>query len=554
MTNKKVTVFTAKKVLTMDPGRPEVEAVAVLDGKVLSTGTIDSMSPWLAQYDWEVDNSFENKVIMPGFIEPHSHCWMSSGFMSLNFIGPLAWPGRNGMNKPLKNCEEILDFLRKADKEEKDPTAPLIAWGYDEAKQGGGVLERDVLDKISSTRPIYLISWAPHLIYMNTPAIELSNIPQHSNDPHIKFYEDGRLKGIVTEPEACSHALIPIMQTISEASGVPGLKFMADIANRAGVTTIADLMFGVIDFDIELADHQAATQDAEFPVRIRLTPYAAALNAKFGDAGPQYMDTLKKNETDDLCFGGIKFMSDGSYPLMGSLVGFPGYLDGSNGQPGDSNLAKIMKPYWDAGLQLHCHANGDFAIDLTLDALAELQAKHPRFDHRFTVEHYAMSNQMQARRLKSLGGIASVNNYFSHFRSLLHRDHAYGPDRSETVARLGTLEREGVTFALHSDYPQVVVPMLPLTAVYAAVNRVAEDGETVVAPDECIGVERALRAVTIDAAYILGLETTLGSIEQGKFADFTVLDENPLEVESKSIKDIPIWGTVKGGVKFEAKD
>lgn len=53
--------------------------------------------------------------------------------------------------------------------------------------------------------------------------------------------------------------------------------------------------------------------------------------------------------------------------------------------------------------------------------------------------------------------------------SILHRTHGYGPDRSETMARLGTLEREGAVFALHSDYPQVAVPMLPLTAAYAAV-------------------------------------------------------------------------------------
>ena len=146
-------------------------------------------------------------------------------------------------------------------------------------------------------------------------------------------------------------------------------------------------------------------------------------------------------------------------PKMGSLVQFPGYLDGTNGQEGDPNVVELMRPFWKAGYQVHCHANGDQALQITLDALAELQATHPRFDHRFTVEHFSMSTPMQIRRLKALGGIASVNGYFIHFRSLLHRTNAYGPDRSEVVARLGTLEREGITFALHSDYPQVVVPL-----------------------------------------------------------------------------------------------
>ena len=96
--------------------------------------------------------------------------------------------------------------------------------------------------------------------------------------------------------------------------------------------------------------------------------------------------------------------------------------------------------------------------------------------------------------------------------------------------------------------------MLPLTAVYAAVTRIAEDGKTVVAPDERIGVERALRAVTIDAAYVIGMEDKIGSLEQGKFADLCILEEDPMEVDPEHIKDIKIWGTVLGGKPFQAKD
>ena len=93
-----------------------------------------------------------------------------------------------------------------------------------------------------------------------------------------------------------------------------------------------------------------------------------------------------------------------------------------------------------------------------------------------------------------------------------------------------------------------------IEAVTSAVTRIAEDGKTVIAPDEAIGVERALRAITIDAAYILGMENKIGSLEQGKFADFTILEEDPFEVDPKEIENIPVWGTVLGGKPFKATE
>jgi predicted amidohydrolase YtcJ len=259
---------------------------------------------------------------------------------------------------------------------------------------------------------------------------------------------------------------------------------------------------------------------------------------------------LTERNTDRLFFGGVKFVTDGSVPVLTLKLNWPEYLEGGNGNRGDieyNQLFSRMLPYWKAGSQLHVHTNGDASIDATLDALQKLQDERPRFNHRFCLEHYVVSNTSQAKRLADLGGCASVNVTYVNTRAQRYKDIVLGPDRAESMGRLASLEAEGVTFGLHSDY--ALVPLNPLLHIYTAVTRLGLDGETVYGPGEKIGRERALRAVTVDAAYLLEKETTHGSIEQGKVADFAILDEDPMEVEPTKIKDIKIWGTVLGGKK-----
>lgn len=542
---REITVYRARRVITMDAGRPFAQCVAVMDGRVLSTGTIDSMRPWLSRYPYKIDDTFADKIIMPGLIDPHTHFAFSAGYLATHYIGPIDSPGPQGINAGLPTRPEVIAKLREADKSDSDPTAPLIAWGLDPASQGGH-LHLDELDEISSTRPIWVISYAPHFTYLNSAAIAYGEIPDDSNVHGVMRYPDGRLNGQFVEHEAGRLALGAMRDVIAQRGGAQGLRRMGDIARKAGVTTTAEMGNDEREWPL----HSSVVSDPNYPLRMGLVPMEMGLYTNYGSKAAEFLLEAMRRSNDKLFIRGIKFFSDGSFPAMSLRLNFPGYLDGSNGLRNDvpwDELHERMLPFWKAGIQIHCHANGDEAIDASLDALAKLQNIAPRFDHRFTLEHYCISRPDQARRLKALGAIASVNNYFVHYRSQLHSEHGFGPDRSEAVARLGSLEREGVTFALHSDYSLVLVPLHPLTAAWAAVNRIALDGKTVLAPGERISIERALRAITIDAAYVLGAEQKLGSLEPGKLADFAILESDPFEVDPIGLKDIKIWGTVLGG-------
>ncbi len=549
---ERLRVFTAAKIRTMDPGRPEAKAVAVSDGRIVSVGTLESMEPWLRRVPHDLDDSFANRVLLPGFIDPHTHLRQSGIYMGLNYVGPIDSTDPNGRPvAPLPDREAVLDRLSAllaAHTGKRDEA--LVAWGYDPGMQKGH-LDRDMLDRISSDVPIWVLAYAPHIVYANTAMIERIGVDESSRVHGIGRFSDGRLNGWFVETEAVALAARPVRtEVFGQGFGLESLRLQGQVAVRSGVTTTADMIFGIESFDREWDDHQTAIEQGMLPLRILLVPFEGRLRKQYGDNFLEFYKTMEEKSSERLAVHGVKFVNDGSYPSMTLRLNYPGYLDGEVGLRGEvpwEEMFDRMLPFWKNGIQIHSHANGDETVDMTLNTLSALQNAAPRFDHRFTIEHYCISTPAQSRRLAALGGLASVNAYFVHTRSGIHADHGFGPDRAEATARLGSLVRAGATFALHSDYNLVVAPMHPLTAAWTAVNRLRAEDNTVVAPGERISVERALRAITVDAAFVLNMDDRLGSIEVGKHADFAVLDDDPFEVDPKNLKDIAIHGTVLGG-------
>jgi hypothetical protein len=119
-----------------------------------------------------------------------------------------------------------------------------------------------------------------------------------------------------------------------------------------------------------------------------------------------------------------------------------------------------------------------------------------------------------------------------------------GPERSANIAAHGDVVRNGGSLSFHSDMP--MAPAKPMQLVWAAVTRATAEGP-VAGPQHKVPLEIALRAVTIDAAYSIQQEKKVGSIEVGKDANLTVLDQSPYEVAPEKLKDIAVWGTMLEG-------
>ena len=534
-----VTIFQARKIITMDPDNPMATHVAVRDGKILAVGKLDDVAGWGND---QLDTTFADKVILPGFVEGHCHL-LAGGMWKYLYVGyhdridpdGKLWPG-------VTTIENVLARMAEADRTlAKDK--PLIAWGFDPIFLMDQRPEKTDFDHISPTRPIVVMHSNFHVMTVNSGALALAHYSAASDVDGIVKGPDGEPNGELQEMAA----MFPLMRRLELDFRALGRSEQAvvdfgKVCNRAGVTTAADL---INDLDEEVVgDLQTITSRNSFP--IRLASMLNALSQPAAETAKRAVE-LKSKSTDKLRLGGVKLVTDGSIQAFTARLRWPGYFNGAgNGiwNIAPEQLNTFVAALLEADVAMHIHVNGDEAIDAALVAIEAGLASHPRADHRITLQHCQMADQAQFRRMKKLGTCANLfSNHVFYFGDK-HAEVTIGPDRAERIDACASALEHGVPLAVHSDAP--VTPMGPLHCAWAAVNRLTESGK-VLGKRECISVEEALKAITIGPAYTLKLDSEVGSIETGKWADFAVLEDDPLTVDPVNLKDIEIWGTVLAG-------
>ena len=550
----KITVFTAKKIVTMDPGWPYATAVAVRDGRILSVGTLEDLKPWLVNNPYEINNSFADKVIYPGFIEAHGHPVMGGVAISLP---PLTYyPLRNpyGPDFPgVKNSEEMVAKLKEYVAAAKSPDQTILTWGYDSVAMGKSKPTNVELDKISPTNPLILWDASEHFIFANTAAIKKYGV---TNEQIAKTVgagrnADGSSNGQFLGAEAAKLIMLkPLSEVLNPKQGLYSLRYISALMQQAGITTTGDQFYGGVNLELENELVNKVFGQPDSKARIVHVADGITFMGLYGNKAIDQAIALRQSGNDRIIFNGVKFYADDAYLSLGMQLEWPGYINPKEYKGlfmfnNKKDFLKAMRPWWNTGFQIHVHSNGSGGNQVTLDALEILQAEHPRFDHRFTFEHFGISTAAQGRQVKALGALVSTNPYYISDRADINASQI-GTDRASLAARMASLIDQDIVVALHSDTP-VGVPS-PLLEVWVAVNRIGNQSGKVHAPYERVrNVNRAMKMVTIDAAYALGLNDRLGSIETGKLADFVVLEEDPQDVNPMKIKDIPVIATVLGG-------
>ena len=535
-----ITIFVAKAIRTMNRNVPLATHVAVREGRVLGVGTLDDLTGWGA---YQIDDRFADKILMPGFVEAHSHAMEGSAWDNA-FLGFFERTDPDGVTAGgYKSVEAVIAALKKKEASLSDPDEPLVCWGYDPIYYDNQRMVAADLDAVSSTRPIMIQHASGHLLNVNSALMRKAGIDRATNIEGVLKGADGEPTGELQEMAAMHLARKAMNQDMLGSQDARSIERYASAAGNAGVTTAVDLGNPLTDEGI--AQLEAVTGRADFHLRIVSAMWAAAHSLEAGLERAAKLRTLGNAKWYPHL---VKVMTDGSIQGFTGRLKWPGYFNGaSNGiwNAPPEQLKESIIAYHKSGAQVHVHVNGDQASELAIDAFEEALKQAPRADHRHTLQHCQMANDEQFRRMKILGLCANLFANHLYYWGDQHYALTMGPERANRMDACGTALRHGVPLAIHSDVP--VTPLAPLFTAWCAVNRLTATGR-VLGEAEKISVEQGLYAITMGAAFQLNVDHLVGSIEIGKYADFAVLEQDPMEVDPAALKDVPVWGTVVAGV------
>jgi len=539
------TIYEARKIITMNENRPVATHVAVKDGHILGVGTLEELAGW---GEHSLDKTFQGKVLMPGLVEGHSHITEGAQWRFI-YVGYYDRLDPNGkLWTGLKSAKAVLERLKTEEAKLEDPAQPLTAWAYDGIFLKDSITRKD-LDAISTTRPIGVLHISGHVVYVNSKALELAGMLRKDIDhPGIAMDDEGLPAGEIKGLDVAVPLNVHIgLNRLEMVASEKGLRDFSRLCVRHGVTTAGDFANPLPKPAVDMLVR--VTAEDSFPARIVSLRIAR-------DITPteiiERVTELKTLSTDRLRFGKVKIVTDGAISAYSARMKWPGYF---NGEPNGlwymapERLREFFERALEAGVQVHCHTNGDEATDLALDMFELALRKHPIPDHRFTLHHCQLANTAQFKRMKALGLCVNLFTNHVHYWGDQHYEITVGPERAERMNATASALAAGVPMAIHSDAP--VTPIKPLFTAWVAVNRLTESGR-VLGEAQRISVQEALHAITLGAAYTFGMDDEIGSIEAGKFADFAVLEDDPTEIDPLKLKDVRVWGTVLKGRVFPA--
>jgi len=547
-------------VITLEDEQPKANAVFVDKGKIVAVGNDPELRLHLKETTKLID--LKGATLLPGFIDPHTHP-VASSFLH----GMIDLSGFRHENQ-----KEIWTHLESEIKNYA-PGEWIMCKGLDV------VLVDDLepphityLDSISPNNPLLILSLSMHSFWGNSLAFNAAGINKNSPNPsESSFYgkdASGSFNGYISEQAAFQ----PFRDTVINAMGKVVLKekcvTVLDEYAANGNTCITSMGITTNDPNvIRLYQHLSSQKTSIFNTilqRFGLLPdrRPTVRNFVFVRDDADHLLPFSSNNGDDFFkMAGVKFWYDGS-PYTGSMYLNEPFKSSSVNQEKihvplghsgkalwkNDEIANRIKQYDSVGWQVAVHTQGDRAISETLDAFEK--SGIPK-NSRHRLEHCLLPSKKAIQRMVKLGVSPSFHiNHLWYYGEALE-DHIIGQERTDEILPLKSAENNSLIFSIHADQP--MFESNPLSLLHTAVNRKTRYGN-LFGKSNKIGVEQGLKSLTINAAWQIKMENKIGSIKPGKYADFVILDQNPMMVDPEKIKDIHVLQTIVNGNIVYKKD
>jgi predicted amidohydrolase YtcJ len=528
-------VFRNGIVLPVDAGFSQHSALAIRGNKILAVGSEEAVIAAAGAGPTVVD--LGGRTVLPGFIEPHMHFALMAGLGNWPDIGPFRIP----------RFDDVLDAIR-------DVRADAAADQWVTARQFDPILlepPRELtiaeLDPVVPDRPAFVLNASGHIAYVNSRTLELAGIGRDTPDPPGAEFgrsEDGSPNGVLYG----SAAFLPILLRNAQLaermrSGfVDAGREVGVQAAALGITTLCDQATGGFSGPAELDAYRKMYDGNRMHARIRAYIYSEQPGWDEAGVRPGDGDALMR-------VAGWKIVTDGSNQGFTGRQRQPYHTRDTLGiyYVVPDALKEMVLDRARRGWQLSLHGNGDAAIDSILDSVEN--ARDNGVDVRALrcrVEHCSILHDDQIERLSEFGMGPSFLINHVHYWGHVMRDQVFGPDKVQLLDRCRAVEEAGLNWVSHTDAPVSPLGSLHLIRV-AVVRDLWREPDTVLAPQERVSVEAAIRAVTSHAAWQCHSEEEIGSLEPGKLADFVILESDPRQVDPVAISDIRVSETWMDG-------
>lgn len=501
--------------ITLNEGQPNPEAVAIYQGKIVAMGKKDSL--WLICGHRAELVDMKGAFVYPGFIDGHAH------FYGLGMFAARA---------DLTGCKSYDELIVRLIQFSKTNTEPwLLGRGWDQNLWDIKEFpDKSKLDELFPNKPVLLKRVDGHAALANQKALDLAHITAKSVIEGGKVeVKNGELTGILLD-----NAVDSLEKAIPDPSETQIRNYLLEAQKQCfenGLTTVVDP--GLEKKYIDVIQQMQREGILKIRLNVMVSAYPAELDYYLA-TGPIKTDLLQVNA--------FKLYGDGALGSRGACLLAP-YSDDPNNYgfllQSPEKLEAIIKRVAQSKFQLCTHSIGDSAVRFTLDAYGRALGYNK--NRRWRIEHAQIVHPADVKKFGQYGILPSMQP--THAMSDMDwADERLGAERVQWAYTLKTLLRQNGLIILGTDFP--VEAVSPLATFYTATQRVTVNGHPPggFQPQNALTPLEALKGMTVWAAYGSFEEKEKGSMEVGKFADFTVLDKDILtEKAPYAAKIVSTW-------------